>query len=132
MRVIEVVAAIIYKDGAYFTTQRGYGEFEGLWEFPGGKIEPGESRELALKREIQEELGIDITIDKFLCTTEYDYPSFHLIMHCYLCNVKSGEIELREHKSARWLTTELLDSVEWLPADKEVVEVLKQTKHCNF
>jgi len=129
MKKIEVVAAIIYKDGAYFTTQRGYGEFEDLWEFPGGKIEPGESRELALKREIQEELGIDITIDKFLCTTEYDYPSFHLIMHCYLCNVKSGEIELREHKSARWLTTELLDSVEWLPADKEVVEVLKQTKH---
>ena len=132
MKKIEVVAAIIYKDGAYFTTQRGYGEFEGLWEFPGGKIEPGESRESALKREIQEELGIVITIDKFLCTTEYDYPSFHLIMHCYLCNVKSGEIELREHKSARWLTTELLDSVEWLPADKEVVEVLKQTKHCNF
>ena len=129
MKAIEVVAAIIYKDGAYFTTQRGYGEFEGLWEFSGGKIEPGESRELALKREIQEELGIDITIDMFLCTTEYDYSSFHLIMHCYLCNVKSGEIELREHKSARWLTTELLDSVEWLPADKEVVEVLKQTKH---
>ena len=132
MKKIEVVAAIIYKDGAYFTTQRGYGEFEDLWEFPGGKIEPGESRELALKREIQGELGIDITIDKFLCTTEYDYPSFHLIMHCYLCNVKSGEIELREHKSARWLTTELLDSVEWLPADKEVVEALKQTKHCIF
>lgn len=132
MRVIEVVAAIIQRDGAYFATQRGYGEFEGMWEFPGGKIEEGETAEFALKREIQEELGIDITIDKFLCTTEYDYPSFHLIMHCYLCNVKSGEIELREHKSARWLTIELLDSVEWLPADKEVVEVLKQTKHCNF
>ena len=132
MRVIEVVAAILQRDGAYFATQRGYGEFEGMWEFPGGKIEEGETAEFALKREIQEELGIDITIDKFLCTTEYDYPSFHLIMHCYLCNVKSGEIELREHKSARWLTTELLDSIEWLPADKEVVEVLKQTKHCNF
>ena len=132
MKKIEVVAAILQRNGAYFTTQRGYGEFEGMWEFPGGKIEEGETAEFALKREIQEELGIDITIDKFLCTTEYDYPSFHLIMHCYLCNVKSGEIELREHKSARWLTTELLDSVEWLPADKEVVEVLKQTKHCNF
>ena len=84
---IEVVAAILHRDGAYFATQRGYGEFEGMWEFPGGKIEPGESREVALKREIQEELGIDITIDKFLCTTEYDYPSFHLTMHCYLCGL---------------------------------------------
>lgn len=125
MKVIDVVAAIIHKDGAYFATQRGYGEFEGMWEFPGGKIEPGESRESALKREIQEELGIDITINKFLCTTDYDYPSFHLTMHCYLCCVESGMIELREHKSARWLTVELLDSVEWLPADLEVVENLK-------
>ena len=124
MKKIEVVAAIIQRDGAYFATQRGYGEFEGLWEFPGGKIEPGESREVALKREIQEELGIDITIDKFLCTTEYDYPSFHLIMHCYLCSVASGDIELREHKSARWLTAETLDSVEWLPADKDVIDKL--------
>lgn len=125
MKVIEVVAAVLYKDGTYFATQRGYGEFEGMWEFPGGKIEPGESAESALKREIQEELGIDITIDKLLCTTEYDYPSFHLTMHCYLCNVTSGEMELREHKSARWLTTETLDSVEWLPADKEVIDKLK-------
>ena len=124
MKVIEVVAAVIYKDGAYFTTQRGYGEFEGMWEFPGGKIESGESREVALKREIQEELGVDITIDKFLCTTDYDYPSFHLTMHCYLCSVASGDIELREHKSACWLTAETLDSVEWLPADKEVIDKL--------
>ena len=128
MRIIEVVAAIIYKDEAYFATQRGYGEFEGMWEFPGGKIEPGESRESALKREIQEELGIDITIDKFLCTTEYDYPAFHLTMHCYLCSVESEEREVREHKSARWLTTELLDSVEWLPADKYIIEELKRYK----
>ena len=125
MKVIDVVAAIIYKDGAYFATQRGYGEFEGMWEFPGGKIEPGENRESALKREIQEELGIDITIDKFLCTTDYDYPSFHLTMHCYLCSIESGEIELREHKSARWLSVDMLDSVEWLPADKEVVDKLR-------
>ena len=125
MKVIEVVAAIIYNDGAYFVTQRGYGEFEGMWEFPGGKIEPGESREAALKRELQEELGVDIIIEKQLCTTEYDYPSFHLTMHCYLCSVASGEIELREHKSARWLTAETLDSVEWLPADTEVVDKLK-------
>lgn len=125
MKKIEVVAAIIYKNGAYFATQRGYGEFEGMWEFPGGKIELGETAESALKREIQEELGIDITVDKFLCTTDYDYPSFHLTMHCYLCRIISGEIELREHKSARWLTVEALDSVEWLPADKEVIEKLK-------
>jgi 8-oxo-dGTP diphosphatase len=124
MKVIEVVAAVIYKDGAYFTTQRGYGEFEGMWEFPGGKIEPGESRDVALKREIQEELGVDIAIENLLCTTEYDYPSFHLTMHCYLCSIASGEIELREHKSARWLTAETLDSVEWLPADKDVIDKL--------
>ena len=125
MKKIEVVAAIIQREGAYFATQRGYGEFEGLWEFPGGKIEPGESPETALKREIQEELGIDININKFLCTTDYDYPSFHLTMHCYLCGIETGEIELREHKSARWLTTETLVSVEWLPADKEIVDKLK-------
>ena len=125
MKKIEVVAAIIYKDGEYFATQRGYGEFEGMWEFPGGKIEPGESRESALKREIQEELGIDITINKFLCTTDYDYPSFHLTMHCYLCSVESREMELREHKSARWLTVELLDSIDWLPADIYPVQILK-------
>ena len=124
MRQIEVVAAIIQREGAYFATQRGYGEFEGMWEFPGGKIEPGESPEAALQREIQEELGIDITINRLLCTTDYDYPSFHLTMHCYLCEIKSGEIELREHKSARWLTAETLDSVEWLPADKEIVAPL--------
>ena len=124
MRKIEVVAAIIQRDGAYFATQRGYGEFEGMWEFPGGKIEPGERPEAALQREIQEELDIDITISRFLCTTDYDYPSFHLTMHCYLCEIKSGEIELREHKSARWLTAETLDSVEWLPADKEIVAPL--------
>lgn len=125
MKKIEVVAAILHRDGAYFATQRGYGEFDGMWEFPGGKIEPGESREVALRRGIQEELGIDIIIENLLCTTEYDYPSFHLTMHCYLCSVASGEIELREHKSARWLTAETLDSVEWLPADKEVIDKLR-------
>jgi 8-oxo-dGTP diphosphatase len=122
---IEVVAAILQRDGAYFATQRGYGEFEGMWEFPGGKIEPGESREDALKREIQEELGVDIYIKELLCTTEYDYPTFHLTMHCYLCSVASGEIELREHKSAQWLTAETLDSVEWLPADEKIIVMLQ-------
>lgn len=125
MKQIEVVAAIIHHDGAYFATQRGYGEFEGMWEFPGGKIEPGESREDALKREIQEELGVDIYIKELLCTTEYDYPTFHLTMHCYLCSVASGEIELREHKSAQWLTAETLDTIEWLPADKDIIDKLK-------
>jgi 8-oxo-dGTP diphosphatase len=125
MKQIEVVAAIIHHDGAYFATQRGYGEFEGMWEFPGGKIEPGESQETALKREIQEELGVDITIGELLCTTEYDYPTFHLTMHCYLCSVASGEIELREHKSAQWLTAETLDSVEWLPADEKIIVMLQ-------
>ena len=125
MKKIEVVAAILHRDGAYFATQRGYGEFEGMWEFPGGKIEQGESSEDALKREIQEELGIDITIDEFLCTTNYDYPSFHLTMHCYIYSIEAGEIVLREHKSACWLTAETLDSVEWLPADKEVIDKLK-------
>ena len=122
---IEVVAAILLRNGAYFATQREYGEFEGMWEFPGGKIEPCESREVALKREIQEELGVDIAIENLLCTTEYDYPSFHLTMHCYLCSVASGEIELREHKSALWLTANRLDDVAWLPADKEVIDKLK-------
>ena len=126
MKQIEVVAAIIHREETYFATQRRYGEWEGMWEFPGGKIESGESPEAALKREIQEKLGIDITIDRFLCTTEYDYPSFHLTMHCYLCDVEAGEIVLREHKSARWLTAETLDNVEWLPADKEVIEVLRK------
>ena len=125
MKKIEVVASILHRDGAYFATQRGYGEFDGMWEFPGGKIEPGESREVALRREIQEELGIDIIIENLLCTTEYDYPSFHLTMYCYLCSIASGEIELREHKSALWLTSDRLKDVAWLPADKEVIDKLK-------
>ena len=128
MKQIEVVAAIIQRDGAYFATQRGYGEFEGMWEFPGGKIELGETHEMALKREIQEELGVDISIEELLCTTNYDYPSFHLTMHCYLCSIAAGKIELREHKSARWLTTETLNSVEWLPADKNAVELIRHFK----
>ena len=140
MKTIEVVAAIIHKDGKYFATQRGYGEFEGMWEFPGGKIEPGESHEKILldvppkvnvvietggSREWHtEELGIDISVKDLLCTTNYDYPSFHLIMHCYLCNIISGEIELKEHKAARWLKPEALNNVEWLPADKDIIEKL--------
>ncbi|MEG1188335.1 MAG: (deoxy)nucleoside triphosphate pyrophosphohydrolase [Bacteroidales bacterium] len=124
MKHIEVVAAVLHKDQTYFVTQRGYGEFEGLWEFPGGKIELGESHEVALKREIQEELGVDIALEGHICTTEYDYPTFHLTMHSYLCRVITGEIELREHKAACWLRPEALNDVTWLPADVAVVEKL--------
>ena len=123
--VVDRMLTIIQREGAYFATQRGYGEFDGMWEFPGGKIEPGESSENTLKREIQEELGVDIVIEDLICTTEYDYPSFHLTMHCYLCSIASGEIELREHKSALWLTSDKLEDVAWLPADKEVIDKLK-------
>lgn len=128
MKTIEVVAAIICKDGKYFATQRGYGEFEGWWEFPGGKIESGEGREDALKREILEELGVEITVGKQICTTEYDYPAFHLKMHCFLCTHAPGAsgIQLLEHKSARWLTPDELDEVGWLPADKDVIGMLKE------
>lgn len=125
MKSIEVVAAVLHCDGKYFATQRGYGEFEGMWEFPGGKMEEGESPEDALKREIREELGVEIAVEKFICTTDYDYPSFHLTMHSYLCHLQSGEIKLLEHKSALWLSPDELDTVEWLPADREVIRDLK-------
>ena len=121
---IEVVAAIIIRDGKLFATQRGYGEWKDLWEFPGGKIEPEESQEDALKREIREELATEIEVGTLLTTVEYDYPKFHLIMHCYLCTIISGELSLLEHEDARWLTTDELDSVKWLPADKDVIEKL--------
>jgi 8-oxo-dGTP diphosphatase len=125
MKKIEVVAAIIYKEDRYLATQRGNGEFKGLWEFPGGKIEVGESHEVALKREIYEELNLSIEVERFVCTTEFDYPSFYLKMHCYLCSSVAGEMELREHLSYRWLSTDTLNEVKWLPADKEVVRELQ-------
>ena len=124
MKQIEVVAAIIRKDDLILATQRGYGDFKDWWEFPGGKMEVGETPEEALKREIREELSTEINVDEFLCTVEYDYPAFHLTMHCYLCSLLSEALHLNEHEAARWLKLEDLDSVDWLPADLEVVETI--------
>lgn len=124
---IEVVAAIILRDGKIFATQRGYGEWKDWWEFPGGKIEPKEAPEEALKREIREELATEIEVGELLTTVEYDYPQFHLTMHCYLCSVINGQLSLLEHEDARWLTMDELDSVKWLPADVEVVNKIQRT-----
>ena len=123
---IEVVAAVIEDGGRIFATQRGYGEFKDMWEFPGGKMEAGESREEALRREIREELDTEIDVGKLLCTVEYDYPAFHLTMHCYLCSVVSGTLELKEHESARWLSADGLESVDWLPADLQILPLIKE------
>ena len=125
MKNIEVVAAIIHDDnGRIFATQRGYGEFKDYWEFPGGKIEPDETRENALQREIWEELETKIIIERMVTTIQYDYPSFHLVMHCFMCQIMSGRLTLKEHKAARWLTKEELNSVKWLPADLAVIKEL--------
>ena len=130
-KTINVVAAIIIKDGSLFATQRGYGEWKDWWEFPGGKIEQGETPEEALKREIREELTTEICIEEFLCTVEYDYPKFHLTMHCYICSLLTEALHLNEHEAARWLKNDELDSVKWLPADVKVVERLKEDKWNN-
>lgn len=121
MKTINVVAAIIRDaNGRILCTQRGYGEWKDWWEFPGGKLEAGETPEEALKREIREELSTEIRVDEFLCTVDYDYPTFHLTMHCYLCSLLTGALHLNEHKAARWLEISELESVKWLPADVEV------------
>lgn len=126
MKRIEVVAAIIHDaDGRIFATQRGYGDWKDYWEFPGGKIEPGETPEQALKREIWEELETKIVIERLVTTIEYDYPAFHLTMHCYWCKVETGSLTLKEHEAARWLQAHELDSVDWLPADKSVIDLIK-------
>ncbi len=126
MKQIKVVAAIIRDaDGRIFATQRGYGEWKDYWEFPGGKVEPGETPEEALKREIREELSTEINVDEFLCTVEYDYPAFHLTMHCYLCSLLTEALHLNEHEAARWLANDELESVEWLPADWQIIGLLK-------
>ena len=129
MKTINVVAAIIHdSQGKIFATQRGYGEWKDWWEFPGGKIEPREEPEEALKREIREELATEICIEEFLCTVDYDYPQFHLTMHCYICSLLTEALHLNEHEDACWLKHEELDSVKWLPADVKVVERLKEYK----
>lgn len=122
---IEVVAAIILDEKRVFATQRGYGEFKDGWEFPGGKMEQGETPQQALKREIQEELDTEIEVGELLDTVEYDYPSFHLTMHCFISTIKSGDLILKEHEAAKWLTKDTLDSVDWLPADKGLIEKIR-------
>ncbi len=125
MKQIEVVAAIICKDDKIFATQRGYGDMKDGWEFPGGKVEPGESLEDALKREILEELETKISVKRLVQTVECDYPKFHLKMHCFWCTIENGSLNLKEHEAAKWLSKDHLYSVDWLPADKIVVDAIK-------
>ena len=122
MKCIEVVAAAIYREGKVLAAQRGYGEFKGGWEFPGGKIEPGETQEQAIVREIQEEMAATIEVVEKLGTVEYDYPPFHLTMHCFWTTVKDGKLKLLEHAGAKWVDKETIHTVDWLPADVEIVE----------
>ena len=125
-KYVKVVGAIIVKDGLIFATKRGYGEFEGGWEFPGGKVEPGETPEQAIVREIREELATEIAVDSYFDTVEYDYETFHLSMDCYVCHVVSGKLELLEHEAAKWLGKGELNSVGWLPADVALVSELEE------
>ena len=125
MKQVEVVAAIILDGDKIFATQRGYGDWKDWWEFPGGKMEPCETQEEALRREIREELSAEIRVDELLCTVDYDYPEFHLIMHCYLCSLLTDTLRLNEHESAKWLSRNELRSVQWLPADIQVVEKIR-------
>lgn len=129
MKTVKVVAAIITKDNKIFATQRGYGDFKDGWEFPGGKVEPNETSEQAIVREIWEELGADIKVTGFLTTVEHDYPTFHLSMDCFWAKLKDGtEMTLLEHEAAKWLSIDELDLVDWLPADVKVVEGIKSSK----
>lgn len=127
MKHIEVVAGIIKDGEKIFATQRGYGEFKDGWEFPGGKMEPGETPQQALARELKEELAIDVSVGDFLCTVDYDYPTFHLTMHCFFCTIVGGKTpELLEHEAAKWLSMSELHSVDWLPADVGVVRAIEK------
>ena len=127
MKTVKVVAAIIIKDDKFFATQRGYGEFKDGWEFPGGKVEEGETPEEALKREIKEELDADIEVGELFDVVEYDYPQFHLSMNCYICRLTNEHMEIREHEAAKWLTKEDIESVNWLPADTMTVKKMEET-----
>ena len=126
MKEIRIAAAIIVNDGKIFATQRGYGAWKDWWEFPGGKIEPGETPEEALAREIREELDVEIEIDEFYTTVEYDYPEFHLVMDCFICHIIEGEPVLMEHEAAKWLAADELSSVQWLPSDVELIDKLSR------
>ncbi len=126
MKTIHVVAAVIRNGNKIFATQRGYGPYKDGWEFPGGKIEPGETPEQALVREIREELDTEITVGRLITQVEYDYPEFHLSMGCYWCAVRSGRLTLKEHEAARWLGPDQLDTVSWLPADLDVIRLIQR------
>ena len=128
LKRVEVVAAIIVRDGEVLATQRGYGDWEGWWEFPGGKVEAEEAPEQALAREIREELNAVIDVGDYLCTAEYDYPTFHLSMRCYICSLADESFELLEHHAARWLDVAHLQDVRWLPADVQVVEAIRASR----
>ncbi len=132
MKTVKVVAAVIRKDNRIFATERGYGDFKDMWEFPGGKIEPGESGPEALKREIREELDTVIEVGDYIETVEYDYPTFHLSMECYWCTVKEGKLTLLEHENALWLDRDSLLSVEWLPADLVIIPKVKEGLSASF
>lgn len=131
MKTVHVVAAVIEDRGRIFATQRGYGDFKDGWEFPGGKIEPGETPQQALRREIMEELSTDIEVGDYLTDVEMDYPGFHLSMQCYCCRVVSGKLTLNEHEAARWLGPGELDTVGWLPADRIALEAYKKEKRMD-
>lgn len=128
MKTVRVAAAVIVYDGKYFAAQRGYGEFKDWWEFPGGKLEEGETPQEALTREIREELDTEIAVGEQIGTVEYDYPKFHLSMSCFYCTVLSGALVLKEHEAAGWLDADALETVQWLPADQQVIAVLRQKK----
>lgn len=126
MKTIQVVAALIVHDGRIFATQRGYGDWKGYWEFPGGKVEPGETPKDALTREIREELATEIRVERYVTTIEWDYPAFHLSMRCYLCSVLSGSLTLLEHEAAAWLDRDHLHDVKWLPADETIISDIEK------
>ena len=131
MKTIEVVAALIRKGNLIFATQRGYGDFKDWWEFPGGKMEDGETPEQALVREIKEELSTDISVDKFLYTVDWDYPKFHLTMHCFMCSLLTEALHLNEHEAARWLSKEDIHAVKWLPADEILLPMIVEELESN-